>query len=63
MNKVINFIILVLHIVILATDIMTPEGTLLPIYSELLFFFSVFPLRDKHKEEKTEVVNKFLVKY
>lgn len=40
-QRVINFIILIFHIFRLATDIMTPEGAMLPSYSNRCSYFSL----------------------
>lgn len=61
-QRVINFITLVLHIIRLATDIMTPEGAMLPNYSGHCSNFSL-SLRGKSMEKKIEFVAVFLLKY
>lgn len=40
-QRVINFIILIFHIFRLVTDIMTPEGAMLPSYSKHCSYFSL----------------------
>lgn len=54
-QRVIDFIILVLHIIRLATDIMTPEGTMLANFSShcsyFVFLISYFSERKRHERE------------
>lgn len=61
-QRIINFIILLLNLIRLATDIMIPEGAMLSNYSNHCSCFS-FPQRWKRMEEKIEVTTLFLWQY